>query len=99
MIVHDIVFQPRAVQAVVRKRIDTVFRQLHILDRRHLAVRTQPIAVREPVIAQVEELHTVVRGQVRDTPVECDVIDRLLLRHVFVVQVADILHAVRSEQV
>ena len=99
MIVHDVIRQLRAVETVVREGIDTVRREQHIFDGRHLAARAQPVTVREPVVAQVEKLHAIVCGQIGGAVMDSDVIYRLLLRHIFVVQVADILDAVSVHQV
>ncbi len=51
------------------------------------------------MVAQIEELHTVMRREVSDATINGDVIDGLLLCHVFVVQVADIANTVRIHQV
>ena len=51
------------------------------------------------MVAQVEELHAVMRREVSDATIDGDVINSLLLRHIFVVQIADVTNAVRIHQV
>ena len=99
MIIHYVVMQPRAIQTVIRKSIYTVIRQQHIFYRSLFATGTQPVTVRKNLPPQIKHLNTVMGGKIRRTPVNGNIVYRLFLRHVFVVQIADILHAVRVHQI
>ena len=88
-----------AEEAVCREGIDAVAAEHDVQYIRLFAVRTKPVAIYQLVLPQIHRLHAVGGGQIRGTTVDSDVIHGLALGHVFVVEVADILHPVGAHEV
>ena len=98
-VIHDVVAHRSAEETVIREGIDTVSFQQYILDRCLFAVRAKPVTVHQFVLAQVQCLHPVMSSEIRCPALDSHVIDGLALRHILVVQLAEIPYAVRGENV
>ena len=98
-VVHYVVLARSAEEAVCRERVDAVAAEQHVLHRCLLSSRTQPVTVHQFVLTQVQCLNAVVRGQIGGAAFYGDVIDRLALCHVLVVQFAYVSGALCGQQV
>ena len=98
-VIDDVIASLGAEEAVCREGIDAVAAEHDVQYIRLFAVRTKPVAIYQLVLPQIHRLHAVGGGQISGTAVDSDVIHGLALGHVFVVEVADILHPVGAHEV
>ena len=98
-VIDDVIASLGAEEAVCREGIDAVAAEHDVQYIRLFAVRTKPVAIYQLVLPQIHRLYAVGGGQISGTAVDSDVIHGLALGHVFVVEVADILHPVGTHEV
>ena len=98
-VIHQIGTHRRAEKTVRREGIDTILHDAHILHVGLHTTRAQPVTVHQLAFPQIHRLHTVGGAQVRRSTGNRHVMDRLALRHVFVVQFTDILHALGGQHI